>query len=222
MIRLRVPGSVTYRHLAVRVISAACKMTSPGGAEMAGDGRGGAGSGPGDERADEFEAQTVSAFGEAFNNIAIHGYRGGPPGDVDIEIESDEEGIEIRLMDTGKSFDPADVAPPDMEALPESGMGLFIIRSFMDEVEYRAGSPNVLRLAKRREAPAHALDSASEGAPASDPAPSSSGGGGEQEDLGDGFAERAADDRASGQSGIRMRSVARTGEKRAAGGIKIQ
>jgi serine/threonine-protein kinase RsbW len=102
---------------------------------------------------DEFEAQTLSAFGEAFNNIAIHGYRSGPPGDVDIEIESDEAGITICLMDTGASFDPNSVAIPDMSALPESGMGLFIMNSFMDEVDYRPGTPNVLRLAKRREPP---------------------------------------------------------------------
>jgi hypothetical protein len=29
-------------------------------------------------------------------------------------------------------------------------MGLFIIRSFMDEVDYQAGPPNVLRMVKRR------------------------------------------------------------------------
>jgi serine/threonine-protein kinase RsbW len=99
---------------------------------------------------EEFEAQTLSAFGEAFNNIAIHGYRAAP-GDVEIEIESDEEGIVIRLIDTGSSFDPGCVAVPDMANLPESGMGLFIINSFMDEVDYRPGKPNILRLAKRRD-----------------------------------------------------------------------
>lgn len=195
MIRLRVPGSLTYRHLALRVVSAACKMAAPGDAvrapgeepdedadlggplglhgdaafadthadtgdvgdfEVGAEGWGGAGDlggAGGDEAltAEEFEAQTLSAFGEAFNNIAIHGYRGGTPGDVDIEIETDEEGIVIRLMDTGSSFDPNCVAVPDMADLPESGMGLFIINSFMDEVDYRPGRPNVLRLAKRRD-----------------------------------------------------------------------
>jgi serine/threonine-protein kinase RsbW len=148
----------------------------------------------------------VSAFGEAFNNIALHSYRAGPPGDVDIEIESEEDRIVIRLMDTGTSFDPASVTPPDMEDLPESGMGLFIMHSFMDEVDYRPGSPNVLRLAKRRDARSHL-----------------SGDGGEGErDVGDEFADPLSDHRTSGHSGIRMRSVARTSQERAAGGIKIQ
>lgn len=181
MIRLRVPGSLTYRHLALRVVSAACRMTAPGGegeGDVSGEGErrltapfdadlGGdlgdapmPASGSSDDGDDEvlteaeFEAQTLSAFGEAFNNVAIHGYRSGPlgdVGDVDIEIEADEGGITIRLLDSGASFDPTAVAVPDMTALPESGMGLFIIHSFMDEVDYSPGSPNVLRLVKRRD-----------------------------------------------------------------------
>ena len=35
-----------------------------------------------------------------------------------------------------------------LDALPESGLGLFIIRSFMDEVKYVPGSPNVLSMTK--------------------------------------------------------------------------
>lgn len=155
MIRLRVPGSLTYRHLALRVVSAACRMTERAAPRGEGDGEAQPpASGSGDEDVlpeAEFEAQTLSAFGEAFNNIAIHGYRSGPPGDVDIEIEADEGGITIRLIDSGASFDPTTVAVPDMTALPESGMGLFIIHSFMDEVDYSPGSPNVLRLVKRRD-----------------------------------------------------------------------
>jgi len=139
VIRLRVPGLLKYRDLAVRTVAAVCKLAY--------DERG-----PGSRRpGTNFDEEVVSAFGEAFNNIAIHGYRGGPPGEVDIEIESDEGGIVIRLMDTGSSFDPNCVAVPDMADLPESGMGLFIITSFMDEVDYRPGRPNVLRLVKRRE-----------------------------------------------------------------------
>ena len=38
--------------------------------------------------------------------------------------------------------------PPAIEALPESGMGLHIMQSFMD-MSYRAGRPNLLKLNKR-------------------------------------------------------------------------
>ena len=57
-----------------------------------------------------------------------------------------------RVIDNSGTVDELE---PQIEALwewidglPESGMGLFIIRSFMDEVVYEPGSPNVLRIAK--------------------------------------------------------------------------
>jgi anti-sigma regulatory factor (Ser/Thr protein kinase) len=37
---------------------------------------------------------------------------------------------------------------PDLDALPESGLGLFIMRSFMG-VTYRRGRPNLLKLSKK-------------------------------------------------------------------------
>jgi len=99
---------------------------------------------------DEFEAQAVSAFGEAFNNVAIHGFREMAVGDVDIEISWTADQIVIEMTDSGRSFDPDTVEPPALDELPEGGMGIFIMRSFMDEVAYKPGPPNVLRLVKRR------------------------------------------------------------------------
>ncbi|HVY47133.1 MAG TPA: ATP-binding protein [Minicystis sp.] len=138
MIRVRVPGTLAYRNLALRVVAAACKMIGNEEVEPS-------------AAADEFEAQTVSAVGEAYNNVAIHAYDGVPVGEIDISIESTADRVVIEMTDTGKSFDPSAVALPDLDQLPESGMGLFIIRSFMDEMTYAPGPPsNVLRLVKRR------------------------------------------------------------------------
>ena len=95
-----------------------------------------------------FQEHVVSAFSEAFNNACIHAYRGIPPGSVTIEVAPEPERIAIRLIDHGHVFDPATVPEPDLASLPESGMGIFIIRSFMDEVRYEPGPPNVLSLAK--------------------------------------------------------------------------
>jgi serine/threonine-protein kinase RsbW len=138
VIRLSVPGTLEYRDIALRVVSDASKLVHSG-----------SGLTESRKEAEEFDAQVVSAFGEAFNNIAIHGYGGrdGKPGDVDIEIEVAGDRLSIRIKDTGKTFDPMSIPPP--EELPERGMGIFIIRSFMDEVAYRAGKPNVLEIVKR-------------------------------------------------------------------------
>jgi serine/threonine-protein kinase RsbW len=100
----------------------------------------------------EFDHEVVSALSEAFNNIVIHGYRESS-GEVHVEIEAAEGGITIRLLDTGKTFNPSDVAKPRLAELPESGMGMFIIHSFMDQVSYSPGQPpdkpNLLLLHKR-------------------------------------------------------------------------
>lgn len=139
VIGLRVPGAIAYRHLAIRLVSTACKMACE---LLAADG------GEGEGR--DFEPEVVSAFGEAFNNVALHGHRGLPPGPVQIEVDWDEDKLTITMIDNGRTFDPASVAPPDLDAMPESGMGLFIMTSCMDEVDYRPGPPNVLRLVKLR------------------------------------------------------------------------
>lgn len=134
MIVLEVPATLEYRDVATRVVSAACRFAVPSQDTVA-------------RRV--FRDEVVSAFGEAFNNIALHAYRGLPPGSLRIEVVPSDEGISIRLVDRGKSFDPATIPEPTLADLPESGLGVFIIRSFMDEVIYEPGQPNVLTLIKR-------------------------------------------------------------------------
>lgn len=135
LIRLQVPGSLDFRDLAIRVVASACKLVS---ARSAHD----------DEGKADFDNQVLSAFGEAFNNAAIHSYRGRPLGTIDLEIEIGDGIITLRISDHGQSFDPTQVKEPDLDSLPESGLGLFIIRSFMDTVRYHPGAPNVLSMTK--------------------------------------------------------------------------
>lgn len=128
---LHVPGTIAYRHLAIRLVSTACKMAC-------------------DASEPTFEAEVVSAFGEAFNNVAVHGHRGLAPASVQIEIDWDDDKLTITMIDSGHTFDPNEVAPPNLDELPERGMGWFIMTSCMDDVDYRPGPPNVLRMAKLR------------------------------------------------------------------------
>jgi serine/threonine-protein kinase RsbW len=135
VILLRVPGTLEYRKLALRAVSEACRIAQHDEWDGA-----------------TLEAQAVSALGEAFNNVVLHSYAGRPAGDVVVEITWTRNEIVMQITDDGLSFDPQQVELPDLDALPEGGMGLFIIRSFMDEVDYQAGPPNVLRMVKRRAA----------------------------------------------------------------------
>jgi serine/threonine-protein kinase RsbW len=95
----------------------------------------------------------VSAVSEAFNNLVLHGYRGRRDGPVELAIRSGQGQIRIQLRDWGKGFDPKDVPVPDLESMPESGLGLFIMQSFMG-MKYRRGRPNLLTLSKKLEQPA--------------------------------------------------------------------
>ena len=153
VIRLSVPGMLEFRDVAVRVVGTACRLLRPS--------RNTTSSNPpasdqvplaarSDFTQDEFATQVVSAFSEAFNNLAIHGYKNDDTADdprIDLEIGSEAGALYIKLTDNGAAFDPAGYLElPD--ELPERGMGLFIIRSFMDEVIYVKGPPHTLTLRK--------------------------------------------------------------------------
>jgi serine/threonine-protein kinase RsbW len=96
-----------------------------------------------------FRNEMVTAFGEAFNNIATHGYRGRDDGMLDIEATIAPDQLTLRLSDNGRSVDFESIPAPDLESIPEGGMGIFIIHAMVDEVAYQAGAPNVLTLTKR-------------------------------------------------------------------------
>lgn len=144
MIGLSVPGTLQYRDVVLRVVTSACKLVRALASAKQEASR----------ESQEFDDKVVSAVGEAFNNVAIHAYRDVPAGAVALEIDVSAEGIAIRMADTGHVFEPAAAVErqPDFATLPESHMGLFIMRSCMDKVTYRPGSggmPNQLTLTKR-------------------------------------------------------------------------
>jgi anti-sigma regulatory factor (Ser/Thr protein kinase) len=136
-IRLQLLGILEHRNVALRAVSMACKLVTPG---------------PQGRAWNNFQMQVVSAVGEAFNNIVLHGYadRRAPeqPNSIDLRIQTRRGHIRIELRDWGSDFDPTAVPPPAFDTLPESGLGLFIVQSFM-EMTYRPGRPNLLTLSKR-------------------------------------------------------------------------
>ncbi len=97
----------------------------------------------------DFRHAITTAFGEAFNNVVIHGYKGRSDGILDVEADLGSDHMTLRLMDTGASADLSTVAEPDLDALPEGGLGVWMMRSLVDELVYCTGTPNVLSLTKR-------------------------------------------------------------------------
>lgn len=141
MILLRVPGELRYRGLFVRTVAATCKLARDGG------------SAEGDQEeeldlSDRFDAEMVSATSEVFNNITLHAYASGGAGDVVLEAYVEPDYLVVRLKDFGRSLDRGSVDAPDLDALPEGGLGIFIVESFVDEFDYEPGQPNVWSLKK--------------------------------------------------------------------------
>jgi serine/threonine-protein kinase RsbW len=96
-----------------------------------------------------FRHEIVTAFGEAFNNIVIHGYCDIADGVLEVEADIGTDAMTLRLIDVGKAVDFGGLRPPDLDSMPERGMGVFMIHALVDEVVYRGGQPNVLSLTKR-------------------------------------------------------------------------
>lgn len=91
------------------------------------------------------------AMHEVCTNIIAHAYRGrtGRIG-VQLALSGEERCFEIKMRDTGLSFDPASVPVPSPELPQEHGYGLLLIRSLMDEVTYVTESDgNCWHLRKR-------------------------------------------------------------------------
>jgi anti-sigma regulatory factor (Ser/Thr protein kinase) len=131
LIKIQMLGRLQHRDLVLRSVAAACKLVNPRV----------------DTAWNDFRTQVVTAVGEAFNNVVLHSYEGQDEGLVEIEIQTRPDHISIELRDWGESFDPDSVPLPDFESLPESGFGIFIIKTLM-EIQYTPGKPNVLTLSK--------------------------------------------------------------------------
>jgi len=87
---------------------------------------------------------------EALNNVIEHGAAGSGELSIDVELEIFDNRICARIRDAGSkipnmAFRNAlafDFDPSDTEKLPEGGMGLFLITSFMHDVTYEWDEDN--------------------------------------------------------------------------------
>jgi len=78
---------------------------------------------------------------EALNNIIKHAYKEVKDKNISVRISKDSKTIEIEIIDEGEprtkfEIPNLDYDPHDINNLPESGMGLFIMNQLMDELKY--------------------------------------------------------------------------------------
>ena len=99
----------------------------------------------------------IRGVDEAVSNIMRHSYRGCPDKLIDLRCNrldrransKAESGMEILLYDCGPAVDTTKIKARPLDEIRPGGLGLHIIRSSMDLVEYRrVGRVNRLRLVK--------------------------------------------------------------------------
>ena len=80
------------------------------------------------------------AVREAITNAMVHGNQEDETKSVEVIFNCIGNEIEIEVKDQGEGFDPTTVPDPTdpVNIMKTSGRGIFLMRSFMDEVEWSA------------------------------------------------------------------------------------
>lgn len=76
---------------------------------------------------------------EAVNNAILHGNKMDPKKSVKVVCRLRNDLLAVTVTDSGNGFDPNSLANPleEENLLKESGRGIFLIRSLMDDVTFR-------------------------------------------------------------------------------------
>ncbi|MBC5764215.1 ATP-binding protein [Ramlibacter albus] len=109
----------------------------------------------GDEQRDLMEV----GLAEALTNIVKHGHGGHEGHDVELSFRHSADAVDVVIIDDGRPIPPHKLQEPpesvfdfdetDVGSLPESGMGLALVRAAFDTLEYRSASGrNVMHLRK--------------------------------------------------------------------------
>jgi len=97
--------------------------------------------------------QMKVATEEIFVNVASYAYGSGA-GTVQLDLDISDGVITLRFTDSGMYFDPLTRPDPDITLSAEErgigGLGIFMVKKTMDEVDYRyENNQNILTLVKK-------------------------------------------------------------------------
>jgi serine/threonine-protein kinase RsbW len=103
---------------------------------------------------EEDTANIVLAVDEACTNIIKHAYQYATDKEIEISVHQKARSFEIRIFDSGRSFDPSSIRQPDLKEhigyRKRGGLGVYMMKKLMDKVEYsfHQGRRNEVRLIK--------------------------------------------------------------------------
>ena len=95
----------------------------------------------------------VLAIREALTNALVHGNRCDPEKTIAISVAlKDDGGLSLSVKDSGSGFDPNALPNPLAveNLLSNHGRGIFLMRQFMDEVEFNFDHGTEVRMRRRQ------------------------------------------------------------------------
>lgn len=97
---------------------------------------------------DSIVADIAISVSELVNNAIIHGNRFNKNKQVEIRFKIKKSEVRISVEDQGDGFDFNDLPDPvaDENLLREVGRGLFIVKSFVDEVDVKPVSSGGIKV----------------------------------------------------------------------------
>jgi serine/threonine-protein kinase RsbW len=96
------------------------------------------------------------AIDEACANVVRHAYGDGVSGDMEVSCYLEGSDFVVQVRDWGMAFNPDEIPDPDVNAPLEErtlgGLGLFLIKQFMDSVQFSFDPErgNTLTMVKKR------------------------------------------------------------------------
>lgn len=90
---------------------------------------------------DELTGKIILAVDEACTNIIKHAYKYSSSGDIGIKIRFANSTLYITITDSGEHFDSNNVPAPNLveyqKQKKSGGLGIFLMKKLMDEVNYK-------------------------------------------------------------------------------------
>jgi serine/threonine-protein kinase RsbW len=94
------------------------------------------------------------ALDEVVTNVVLYGFESSSGQEVAVRVETTGDDLRSEVVDAGREFNPLNAPVPDLTVALEDralgGLGIHLVRSLMDRVEYRReNAKNVLTMRKR-------------------------------------------------------------------------
>jgi len=94
------------------------------------------------------------ALEEHLTNVLNYAYPDSASHEIRIRLSCEERTLHVEVEDDGRAFNPLQAPPVDtslpLEQRPIGGLGVHLMRQFMDTLDYRReGDRNILHMTKR-------------------------------------------------------------------------